>query len=254
MFRLASCLACGNFIVHYHEEAKPYLGTVYEILFRNLEDPIILLRQGAATSLGSIATTYGADALKVILPKLTAGLSAIELMKDRSSTEDLGHSTGASSGSGAAEAQGHTHPLVSNESDACAEHVPQCEFAVPGKTLVTSESLMRAFPVSVSPPAPVIPSPCLSCRKSKLPQPWHLGDGCLYLIGALTSVPEFKNDLETLVPLIIKVTEERSYPEHWTVHETFCKIVPLVAKAIGKKPFKEHLQRLLEPILYTVVS
>jgi len=36
--------------------------------------------------------------------------------------------------------------------------------------------------------------------------------------------------------------------------ETLCKIVPPLAKGIGKKPFKEFLAAFFEPIFYSIES
>lgn len=73
-------------------------------------------------------------------------------------------------------------------------------------------------------------------------------------MGSLAEISECANDLNSLLPLMIKSTEVRSYPEHYNLHETFCKVLPLVAKAIGKKSFKDALQTAFDPIFYTVVS
>lgn len=145
--------------MHYPAESKFYLDEIYKILFRNLGDPILLLRQGAATALGNIVSAYGTEAMDVILPKFKAGLMQVERMKeDSSASSETGNETEA-------------HDIFPDE-NACIQHEPQCEYAVPGKVLVTSESLFKTLNTS----SPFL-TPCLSCRKSKIPQPWHLTDG-----------------------------------------------------------------------------
>lgn len=85
-------------------------------------------------------------------------------------------------------------------------------------------------------------------------QPWELGDGCLYLIGDISSIPECQTHLTPLIPHIIKASQARSYSQHVVLLETVCKIVPPLAKGIGKKPFKEFLAAFFESIFYSIVS
>ena len=76
----------------------------------------------------------------------------------------------------------------------------------------------------------------------------------MYLVGALAELTTSHSELPPLIPLMVKATQVRTYDEHYTLRETLCKIIPALAKGIGKRPFKEFLNPLFEPIFYTVVS
>jgi hypothetical protein len=83
---------------------------------------------------------------------------------------------------------------------------------------------------------------------------WSILPRCLYLIGALAELPTSHSELPPLIPLMVKATSVRDYEEHYKLHETFCKVIPSLARGIGKRPFKEFLNLLFEPIFYTIVS
>jgi hypothetical protein len=76
---------------------------------------------------------------------------------------------------------------------------------------------------------------------------------CLYLIGALAEITSCKSELSPLVPLIARAAKIKTYTEHYIILETICKILPGLAKSIGKKPFKEFLSILFEPIFCAIV-
>ena len=77
---------------------------------------------------------------------------------------------------------------------------------------------------------------------------------CLFLIGDIAPIPECQSHLSPLIPHIIKASQARSFSQHVIFLETLCKIVPPLAKGIGKKPFKEFLAAFFEPIFYSIVS
>jgi len=151
----AGSLAVGSFIRHYPEESKPFIPELYPILFKNLEDPTQLLRQGAATALACIAKAYGPEALSQILDRVVGGLASIEKMNDQGSNP------------------GCAAPMY------CDRNNPHCESAGPAKVEVTSASLFQALnPGTSRTSRPISPLPsCASCRMGRLPQTWHLVDG-----------------------------------------------------------------------------
>jgi len=76
---------------------------------------------------------------------------------------------------------------------------------------------------------------------------------CMHLIGDISELPLCQQELSPLVPKIVEAVGLRNYPQHVTLLETTCKIIPLLAKGIGKKPFKEYLSSVFEPIFYSLV-
>lgn len=59
------------------DESRAALPSLYPMFFRNLEDPIPSVRQGAASSLASVVRAYGQEALTVVMEKVTAGLKGV---------------------------------------------------------------------------------------------------------------------------------------------------------------------------------
>ena len=142
------------------------MSELYPLLFKNLEDPIPLLRQGAASALANIVNAYGTAALPLILDKIVTGLEGTEKMKDTSTTEAIAEAA----------------DKLEISENTCVLHDRHCQFAVPGKVQITSAALFNALnpsgelsPTHLNPNSPV--TSCLNCRKSKIPQPWHLSDG-----------------------------------------------------------------------------
>lgn len=58
-FFLAACLASGNFIQNFPQEAKTYMPDLKPMFYENLQDNIPSVRAGAAQALTSVAQTYG---------------------------------------------------------------------------------------------------------------------------------------------------------------------------------------------------
>jgi hypothetical protein len=73
----AACMACGNFILCFPDESRGALPSLYLMFFRNLEDPIPSVRQGAASSLTNVVRAYGQEALATIMEKVTTGLKGV---------------------------------------------------------------------------------------------------------------------------------------------------------------------------------
>ncbi|XP_021948271.1 uncharacterized protein LOC110845996 isoform X1 [Folsomia candida] len=90
------------------------------------------------------------------------------------------------------------------------------------------------------------------CHEANPPQPWEVGDGFMYLIGDISQISECQIYLPTLVPLVLKAAQHRSYSQHVVILETTCKIIPCIVNGIGKRPFKEYLQQCFEPIFYSI--
>jgi hypothetical protein len=73
----AACLACGNFILCFPDESRAALPSLYLMFFRNLEDPIPSVRQGAASSLANVVRAYGQEALATVMENITIGLKGV---------------------------------------------------------------------------------------------------------------------------------------------------------------------------------
>jgi hypothetical protein len=54
-----ACMASGSFVKSFPEPAKPSIQILMEHFFKNLQDPISSVRQGAAASLANTIRAYG---------------------------------------------------------------------------------------------------------------------------------------------------------------------------------------------------
>ncbi|KAF4528082.1 hypothetical protein B566_EDAN016502 [Ephemera danica] len=85
-------------------------------------------------------------------------------------------------------------------------------------------------------------------------QPWELADGCVILVTELATIPSAAPSLPPVLPLMATACTKRHYSAHLNFLETVCKHLPTIAKGIGKKNFKIHVDNFLEPIFYALES
>ena len=95
---------------------------------------------------------------------------------------------------------------------------------------------------------------CSDCKFRRPPQPWELCDGCVYLINELSSIPEACTPVDSILPSLAKSLQHKHYTSHLVLYETVCKVLPNIAKGIGKKLFKSRLHLFLDPLFYSLVS
>ena len=68
--RDAACLACGQYVLAYPEEARGTLDQLYVLWFDHLSENIPSVRAGAAAALANAVRAYGDEALSTVLPQL----------------------------------------------------------------------------------------------------------------------------------------------------------------------------------------
>jgi hypothetical protein len=84
-------------------------------------------------------------------------------------------------------------------------------------------------------------------------EPWETSDGCIYLVLSLASLPAADtktNIAEEFLAGLGAVGMTRHFAHHTNMITTLWTQMPSIAQAMGKKPFKRHLEHLLEPLLY----
>ncbi|XP_059472766.1 uncharacterized protein LOC132195063 [Neocloeon triangulifer] len=89
------------------------------------------------------------------------------------------------------------------------------------------------------------------CRPS---QPWEFADGCVMLFAELSMVPSATNTVAAALPKLAEACRLRHYSSHLTFLETVCKNLPTIAKGVGRKNFKQHLDEFFDPIFYALES
>lgn len=220
--RDAACLACGNFILCYPDESRSSLEAVYPLFFENLQDSIPSVRLGAAVALANVARAYGPEALSVVEAKIKEGLAGVA----QQPAEHVRFSR-AEWGTERSEDVGSVKDGVH-----CADK--------------------QAYPCRP-------PSPKVGCglqrsdwKFHKPPEPWELADGCIHLVAELAQIPELASDVQHLLPLVAQAVQHKHYPHHTSLLETMCKQLPNVARGVGKKAFKSHLDRFLAPVFYSL--
>ena len=77
---------------------------------------------------------------------------------------------------------------------------------------------------------------------------------CVYLLSELSLVSEASQKVVSSLPLLAEAANRQHYTHHVVLLETVCKQLPVIAKGIGKRPFKMHLEIFLNAIFYGLVS
>lgn len=183
-FFVAANLAFGNCTKYYPDIARQFLDDFYPHLFKTLEDPIPLVRQGAASSLAQIVLAYGGEAQSIVIDKVVSGLKSIDKLAEVRTDEDKPlDATEPSTSTSTSDSVQHQQEQqvikgieISKETvcttEDTAQHESSCEFAgVPGKIQILTMESFKAAAVASS------PSTCPGCLQSKSTQPWHLIDG-----------------------------------------------------------------------------
>lgn len=224
--RDAACIACGNFILCFPEQSKPSMETLYPLFFTNLQDNIPSVRQGAATALTNVVQAYEGDALTVIIEKLKQGLGGVE--SQASDCERYGD----------LEKSPALYGVVKRRRDNDQElHTD--------KQMYSCGSLAPKMGRGGG-------GGCSDCKFRRPPQLWEYGDGCIYLVAELSHVPCAQAEVIKILPLMSSSVRHKHYTAHVTLLETLCKILPALAKGLGKRGFKSHLQLFIDAIFYSL--
>lgn len=225
--RDTACVACGKFVEMFPLESKTQLNVLYPLFFDNLFDPIPSVRQGAASALTNVAKAYSGEALDLIFEKVVTGLQSLKSQK----------------------ADSERYETVSPE---------------PGKYGVVSLKQLHDNDIdrhsnqtmySCGSLAPKMRGGgCMDHSFKRSSEPWEVADGCLYLIGAISNLEVAHPRVLECIDYIIETTKNRCYTHHLYLFETINKVIPLIAKGLGKRVFKQYIERFFDVIFYTVAT
>ena len=95
---------------------------------------------------------------------------------------------------------------------------------------------------------------CSNATFRRPPQPWELCDGCVYLIAELSSITDAAQKIVNVLPALSKALSYKHYTAHLVLHESLCKVLPIIAKGIGKKYFKPNLHLFFDSLFYSLES
>lgn len=220
--RDAACLACGNFIFCFPEECKSMMEQLYPLFFANLSDSIPSVRQGAAAALANIVRTYGQEPIEISMEKITQGLKGVENQKPSTDKFPGLEKGGAVFG--------------------VAKHLRDNDFELhTNQTMYSCGSLapkMRA-------------GGCMDHQFQRPPEPWEIGDGCIYLLAELSNIPACTKKVYDALPVLADAARHRHYHHHVVFLESLAKQLPVIAKA-NKKMFKAYLELFFDPIFYAL--
>jgi hypothetical protein len=73
------------------------------------------------------------------------------------------------------------------------------------------------------------------------------------LLAELAGVPGQAERIGELLPLVVQAMKKKNYTHHYLFIETVCKCIPALARNMGKKAFKEHLESFFDDIFYALV-
>ncbi len=222
--RDAACLACGNFVACAPEECHPYLDDLLPLFFGNLGDSIPSVRQGGAAALGCVTRAYVAEVEEKVFSVIDERLPLAATQTD---TEEK-------------------HPDI-DPSPATYGVVRRIQ--VVGDAAHTDQQMYSCG--SLAPK--MRRGGCMDDSFHKAAQPWEKSHGCVYLIGELTKQPVFHDRLAGYLPILAEAARHKHYSQHLLYLETVVKYIPTIARNLGKKLFKAHLELLLDPLFYALV-
>ncbi|KAK7103966.1 uncharacterized protein [Littorina saxatilis] len=226
--RDAACVACGNFVLCFPEESKDKLPALYPLFFNNLQDNIPSVRQGAALALVNVVKAYGESSYETVLGKVNEGFEGLE-NQPATSEKYTSLDTAPATYSVAKQLRDNDMELhTDKQMYSCGSLAPKMGRGRGGG--------------------------CMDHKFRKPSEPWELADGCVTLLAELSLIAAVAPEVTKLMPLLGKACNKRHYTHHINFLETVCKQLPNLAKGLGKRQFKTHLELFLEPIFYSLES
>ncbi|KAK2178117.1 hypothetical protein NP493_558g01003 [Ridgeia piscesae] len=225
--RDASCVACGNFVLCFPEESKGAMTDLYTLFFENLQDAIASVRQGAALALANVVRAYGKEAQEIVLGKAREGLAGVEKQEvtaERYSSLDKSPAT-----------YGVVKRLRDNDME-----------------LHTDKQMYSCGSLAPKMHRGKRGGGCMDHQFKRPSEPWELGDGCIYLLAELSQLPDAAADVAKELPLVATTASFQHYTQHVHLLETMCKQLPVIAKGIGKRAFKMHIELFFDAIFYSL--
>ena len=224
--RDTACVACGNFALAFPQECAQLIDALYPLFFTNLGDPIPTVRQGAAVALTNVAKAFGEKSIDFIFMKLNEGLKGIEFQKASSERYD-GLEKGAAT-------YGVVKKLRDNDLDLHSDQVMySCGSLAP--------KMKRG-------------GGCSDHSFKRPSEPWELADGCVYLLSELSNISHALKHVVESISHLIEAVKFRHYTHHLNFFESVNKVLPNIAKSIGKQAFKQYLEGFLDMLFYSLSS
>jgi len=224
--RDAACLACGRCVRAFPQESKEILDKLYDLWFAHLWDNIFSVREDSAIALADAARAYGADAISRIVEQIRIYLPmANDQPVDSRAGGGLENTTtfgvAASRNVRANDAALHTDQTMFS----CGSLAPKLARGGDG---------------------------CMDHGFARDKEPWEATDGSLYMIRELADVSP--DAVVEFLPEMAKVAGLTHFAHCVVLQETLWKVLPHVARGIGKQRFKAELPEFVEPMFRCLTS
>ena len=77
---------------------------------------------------------------------------------------------------------------------------------------------------------------------------------CIHLLAELSQQKGMGDKVSSLLPALGEVAHHHGYRQHLSLLETLLHRLPHLARGLGKRPFKRHLELFIDTIFYGAVS
>lgn len=219
--RDAACIACGKCVLSFPEQTRTTLDELYSLWIAHLADNIASVREDSAIALGNAIRAYQEEALDVILPQLrTLIIEAKNQEPDSEAFSRLKNVTQFGVAGAKVEDPNHTDQTMFS----CGSLAPK---------------LARG-------------GGCMDHGFKRPQEPWEVSDGAVYLLRELSAIVPDKA-LE-FIPSLIELAYLCEFEHSSHLHETVWKVIPMIARNIGKRHFKMYLSEMLDALFRSLKS
>ncbi|KAK3597150.1 hypothetical protein CHS0354_038078 [Potamilus streckersoni] len=226
--RDAACIACGNFVVCFPDESRTSIPALYPLFFKNLQDSIPSVRQGAALALSNVVKAYSDESFALIVKKIKDGLDGV---KDQSANAEK-----YSSLDKAPATYGVVKKLHDNDME-----------------LHTDRQMYSCGSLAPKMGRGSFGGGCMDHKFQKPSEPWELADGCINLVAEMSSQQKYAQKVSELLPLVSKAASFDHYTQHVILKETLCNRLPHIGMALGKRFFNPQLELFFDAIFDSLV-
>ena len=223
-----ACVACGSFVASFPQPSMKKLPQLKALFLENLKDPISSVRQGAAQALGKTVKAYGDSQLAQELIDMMG--SAFDEVKNQPvESHRYGELSREPANFGVVKQMRDNDPMLHENQTmySCGSLAPKMKRGGGG---------------------------CTDCKFRKPSEPWENADGSLYLICEMSSIQAWSESLAKLLPKVEEAVRHHHYTMHFHLLETLAKVLPPIAKNLGKRLFKPHVERFFDPLFYACES
>ena len=216
--RDAACCACGQCVMAFPEPSRALLEELYSLWLAHLADNIASVREDSAVALGNAIRAYGDEGKQKILPEIhTMILRAKEQKADSTQFSGLNNVTQFGVAG------------VKEADDNDAAHTDQTMFSCGS----LAPKLARG-------------GGCMDHGFKRPKEMWEESDGAVYFVRELSAI-DAQASLEFL-PALTELLGLHHFAHANKLHETVWKVLPVIARHLGKRLFKKYINDWLDPL------